>query len=337
MTTTAHGANFGHGYTKYVYIDDAGREHTVIFPSMIGQARPGVAGALGELPTVHAGGAEWWTGEDAQFAPSPLTILSQQRLHDPVFLPALVRGALERLTQQVPDLRDGASGFCVTGLPATWVADAEKRQALGARLREGHSGYARIRAIAEPLGPIYAALLDTHGQIDGDPDLQTGQVGVVDLGQLTVDVAVVRQLMPVPASLQTFQLGMAEPLGQIRALLSSRFDRDFSLFEVDGIVRARAVTLRGRQHVLPPGWDRALIENGQSIAARLGEAWKGGGQLDAVIIAGGGAEVEPIVAAILGRFPHAEVLDDPQLAVAQGYARLARRWAMAEQPVPSVA
>lgn len=334
--TTAHGANFGHGYTKYVVIDRHGVEHTVIFPSMIGQARIGVAGALGELPTVEAGGASWWTGEDAQFAPSPLTILSQQRLEDRTFLPALVQGALARLAQQAPTLGD-AQSFCVTGLPAAWVADPAKRQALGARLREGHAGYARIRAIAEPLGPIYAALLDTHGQIVGNPDLQTAQVGIVDLGQLTVDVAVVRQLTPVPSSLQTFQLGMAEPLGQIRALLSSRFDRDFSLFEVDQIVRAGAVTLRGRRHALPQGWDRALIENGAAIAARLGEAWRGGGQLDAVIVAGGGAEQETIIDAILARFPHAEVLDEPQLSVAQGYARLARRWVMDAEPAVSVA
>lgn len=325
--TAGHGANIGNGFTKYVVVDDSNIEHTVIFPSMIGRASRSVAGSIVKLHAVDGSGAQWWTGEDALFASSAITMLSQQRLTDPTFIPALVRGALQRFAQQVPPLNGAMSGFCVTGLPATWAQDPDKARALGQRLRDAHNGYSGIRAIPEPLGIIYAMLLDSAGEIIGEPALQTGQIAIVDLGQLTADVAVVRRLVPLPPSLQTYQLGAAEPLGQIRALLSAKFDRDFSLFETDQIVRAGSLTVSGQAHALPQGWDRPLIDNGLAIAARLGEAWKSGSHLDAILIGGGGAEIEPIVDAILKRFPHAEVVDEPQLAIAQGYARLARRLA----------
>ncbi|NJO82518.1 MAG: hypothetical protein HC828_06620 [Blastochloris sp.] len=93
MQHAGHGPNIGHGYVKYVVIDSHGTElPPVIFPAMISRAGRSVAGALRRVEAVEAGGSHWWVGEDALLAPSPLTMLAQERLHDPSFLPALVRG-----------------------------------------------------------------------------------------------------------------------------------------------------------------------------------------------------------------------------------------------------
>ena len=67
-----------------------------------------------------------------------------------------------------------------------------------------------------------------------------------------------------------------------------------------------------------------LRENGQSIAMRLAEAWGKGNQFSSILIGGGGAELPALVEAITATFKHARVVPDPQLAVALGYARLAR-------------
>ncbi|MBC8075112.1 MAG: hypothetical protein H7Y32_03475, partial [Chloroflexales bacterium] len=83
MTSAGHGPNIGHGYVKYVVIDRQGNElPPVIFPAMIGRAARSVVGALARAETVSSGGAQWWVGEDALLAPSPLTILAQERLSD---------------------------------------------------------------------------------------------------------------------------------------------------------------------------------------------------------------------------------------------------------------
>jgi hypothetical protein len=322
--TAGHGVNVGHGYMKYVVINEHGTEQpAVVFPAMIGRAARAVSGALVRADVVDAGGYTWWTGEDALLAPSATTMLAQTRLTDPAFIPALVRGALQRM----PNLNGSTSGYCVTGLPATWAQDTDKAKALGQRLRDATGNYSGVRVIPEPLGLVYSLLLDTNGQIVGDPGLQTGTVGVVDLGHHTIDIAIVRKLMPITTSLDTWQLGTARPLQQIRAQLSATFERELTLFETDQAVRTGTLQVAGRPQPLPHGWDRPLIENGQAIATRLVEAWGSGNNLDAIVIGGGGAELESVVAAIEARFPAAEVVEDPQLAIASGYARLARRLA----------
>ena len=327
MSLAGHGPNIGHGYVKYVVIDTHGNElPPVIFPALIGRAGRGVVGAISRAETIRAGGAPWWVGEDALLAPSPLTILAQERLSDPAFVPALVRSALHRFGT----LNGTASGMCVTGLPATWAADSEKARALGAHLREAHSGYSGIRVIPEPLGLVYAEALDNDGQIAGDPALLEGQVAVVDLGHHTVDVAVLRRLVPVPTGLATYQLGTARPLQQIGGQLSAAFERELSLFDADQAVRAQALLVAGQPRPLPRGWDRPLLQSGEAIAARLVEAWGSGAQFETILIGGGGAELQPLVEAIQKRFAHPRPVAQPQTAIARGYARLARRLGMSQ-------
>jgi hypothetical protein len=325
MSFAGHGPNIGHGFVKYVIIDDNGVElPPAVFPAMIGRAASGVAGAIAQAEVVDFGGVSWWTGEDALLAPAPLTILAQERLHDPAFIPALVRGAVQRLGA----LNGASGGACVSGLPATWATDIAKARRLGEHLRAAYSGYTGIRVIPEPLGLLYAVALDAQGQVAGDPSLRDGQVAVVDLGHHTVDIAVLRRLVPIPTSLDTYALGTARPLTAVRARLSAAVERELTLFETDLAVRDGAVLVAGRLRELPRGWDRPLIESGEAIVARLVEAWGSGTQFDAVLVGGGGAEVPQIVYAIRERFPHAEIVPQPQTAIARGYARLARRIAL---------
>jgi hypothetical protein len=320
--TAGHGPNLGHGYTKYVVIDQTGAELApVVFPAVTARARRQVSGALVRTETIEANGEQWWVGEDALLSPSPLTMLAQERLSDPAFIPALLRAALRRLG----NLNGSAGGYCVTGLPATWAADPAKARQLGDRLRQATGQYASIRVIAEPLGLVYSALLDNHGEIAGDTTLSAGSIAVADLGHHTVDTAVIRQLAAVPSGLNTFTLGTARPLREIRAQLSATFERELTLYETDLAVRAGTLSVAGCERPLPLAWDEPLRESGATIAARLVEEWGSGAQFDAILLGGGGAEEPRLAEAIRARFPHAVVVDRPQTAIARGYARLARR------------
>ncbi|MFV9505358.1 MAG: AAA family ATPase [Oscillochloridaceae bacterium umkhey_bin13] len=95
---------------------------------------------------------------------------------------------------------------------------------------------------------------------------------------------VVRNLVPVPASLNTFQLGTARPLCEIPARLSARFERELSILETDMAVRAGSLRLAGSERPLPAGWDRPFYENGEAISARLVEEWGSGSSLDVILI-----------------------------------------------------
>jgi hypothetical protein len=74
MSSAGHGPNIGHGYVKYVIIAKDGTElPPAIFPAMIGRASRGVVGAIEKAETINHAGSQWWTGEDALLAPSPIT------------------------------------------------------------------------------------------------------------------------------------------------------------------------------------------------------------------------------------------------------------------------
>lgn len=318
--TTGHGPNIGHGYVKYVIIDSRGVElPPVIFPAQVAPAARAVAGALTTARAVKAANARWWVGDDAQLA-TPLTMLSQDRLQHAAFIPALVGGALARFGS----LNGAAGGYCVSGLPATWAGEVELARALGARLREAHP-YGQLRVIAEPLGLAYAAILDNHGRTVGDPTLTTGRVGVVDLGHHTIDLAELLRLAVVKDSFDTWQLGTAHALRTIRGHLAAATERELSLAEVDQAARAGRIRVAGVDRPLPAGWDRPLVEQGQQLVSRLRERWGSGASLDAILVGGGGAAENRLVEPLLAHYPHAVVVDQPQTAIARGYARLARR------------
>lgn len=325
--SAGHGPNVGHGFTKYIIIGADGQElEPVILPSTIARAQRATAGSLRRATTIDAGGHTWWVGDDALLSSTSLTLLSQERLVDAAFIPALLRGALGRFGH----LNGASHGYCVSGLPATWAQDRDKCMQLGERLR-GAAHYTGIRVVAEPLGPIYAAALDNNGQIAGDAALTGGRVGIVDLGHLTVDLAIVDRLQPLPESLETFQLGTAQPLKQIRAQLSAHFERELTLLETDLAVRAGTLTVAGRERDLPFGWDDPLLQNAEAVTRRLVEAWGRGAQLDTILLAGGGAAERRLAQAITARFPHALAVAQPQTAIARGYAKLARRFALTQR------
>lgn len=327
MALAGHGPNIGHGYVKYLIIDKNGVElPPIVFPAQVARARRAVVGALTEAPTVVVDGMHLWTGADAEQAPSARTILSQERLSDALFIPALVAGALGR----AGDLNGSSTGVCVSGLPATWAADPERCRLLGARLRAGAPEiYRKVTIIAEPLGLAYSELLDNAGQVVGDSALASARIATVDLGHLTVDRAELLRLAPIANAMGTYQLGTARPLAEIQARLSAYVERDLSLIETDAAIRAGVVRRAGADVPLPLHWDRPLIENGQAIRDRLVEAWASGSQFEAILLGGGGAELPQLTDAIRASFPHARIVERPQTAIARGYARLARRQAAA--------
>ena len=175
------------------------------------------------------------------------------------------------------------------------------------------------------MGLIQSVLLNERGISYGDSALESGQIAVVDLGHLTVDVCVVRNLVPVPESLTGWELGSAKALEPIRQQLSVFARRDLTLYETDQAIRAGTLSISGKRVALPADWDAPLRSNAKTILSMLKQVWGTGTQFDAILIGGGGAELEAQVEVIKSVFPDAEVVQDPQLAIPEGYARLGQR------------
>lgn len=80
--------------------------------------------------------------------------------------------------------------------------------------------------------------------------------------------------------------------------------------------------MEGERRALPSGSAEALHKGLETVTATGRSLWPNGGRgLDALIVGGGGAHVlaEPLRRA----FPHAIVLNQPQLAGARGFYAMA--------------
>jgi hypothetical protein len=325
----AHGDNYGHGFVKKIVIDPEGKELTpLIFPAQIAQAEGRSAGAIAMAEMVEAGGRHWWVGEDAGRLGSPRVLLSQDRLTDPVFIPALALAAQSRLGLD----SESMGGFCVTGLPGSWAEDESLCQQLFERIKAALPGfYDKVVVISEQEALAYCLMLDNDGELTGDPRYREGRGLAIDLGHHTDDTGKLDKARRVRGSFRTYPTGMARALVQLKDILIARFDRDFSLHEADQAIRDGFVILGGGRRVqLPTHWDRSLIENAEALVNSLQLDYGKGNDLDYAVLGGGGALQEIKVDRIRRVYSFAEVVDDPQFAIARGYARLARRRAKAK-------
>ena len=331
----AHGLNIGHGYTKYIVINEQGEVlPPLVFPSQVAMAEDASAGAIVATATVEVGGVQWWTGEDAGRLGSPIVKLGHDRLTDPVFIPALALAARDRMGLN----GCGEGGYCVSGLPGSWAEDQDMCRTLFDQVKKALPNYFhKVLVIAEQEALCYARMLDNNGQVVGDSCYAEGRGLSLDLGHHTDDAGKLDHARRVKGSFNTYRTGTARALGQLKNLLMARFDRDFSLHDADVAVRNRSVTLGGgRRADLPRGWDSFFIDNATDLVNSLQLDYNNGGDLDYVLLGGGGALNEFKVDAIQKAYSFAEVVsdpsinDDPQLAIALGYARVARK-RMAEQ------
>jgi hypothetical protein len=218
-------------------------------------------------------------------------------------------------------------GLCVTGLPGSWAEDEALCHRLYTQLRDTLPGYyAKVRVIAEQEALAFCVMLDSNGELSGDPRYRDGRGLALDLGHHTDDAGKLDRARRVKGSFRTYPTGTARALTQIKNQLIAVFDRDFAIHEVDRAIREGFVRLGGgRRAPLPAHWDRPLIENAELLANNLQADYGTGNDLDYLLLGGGAALQEIKVDAIKTLYPFAEVVDDPQFAIARGYARLARR------------
>jgi hypothetical protein len=312
----AWGLNLGHGYVKAVGIDERGEElPPVLFPSQIALGERRSAGAIASAPLFEQGGKHWWAGDDANLG-SPRVLLGQERLSDPVFLPVLTKAAY-----QLAGLPGAGAGiYCVTGLPGSWSDNTKLGDQLQARIKEALPGvFQKILVVAEPEGLALSQLLNSNGEEVGEERYREGRGLIIDLGAHTDDPSLLYKRRKIKGSTRTYQTGMLRALTEIRDWLSAQLGRDFSLHQIDQIVREGMVSMGGGLTVpLPEGWDAPLVQLADQVALRLHADYGNGTDLDYVFLGGWGALQKQKVGAIQALYPFAQIVDDPQLAVARG-------------------
>jgi hypothetical protein len=327
-TGTLHvGANLGHGFVKFTVIKDGNVFRQTVFPSQIAPVNPMMAGGLIDPPpSVTLGEHEYWYGESAaRHSKSALNNLTRERLEHPVLLPVLALAALNEMG--LSHLNGSTDMFLVTGLPATQVNNPNAA-ALVERLRSvmpwlaANSG--RILVTAEPLGALFAQLLNNEGEVVGDEALNQGRVAMLDLGLGTCDAGIVEGMQALGPNFTTWdELGVGKALHLLRSKWSSQLEMPLSMLQVDQAIRNGGMNFDGGWWSIPNDWTSEFVRLGEEVIARLREVWGAGKDINVMIAAGGGAAIPPLIETIQQAYPRLRVAEDPQYEISLGYARRA--------------
>lgn len=317
---------------------DVGYSHTkgatdgrrVLFPSVVGEVQK----ARLDLSLANYGGyiqvevenAAWFVGE-AAIEQSGLLTRRQDRnwIETPEYL-ALALSAITELSAAT-----NLTIELVTGLPINYYGDRDR---LAGRLKAVHNArragrraqrieITRVVILPQGLAAVLSEALDEQGKIRPGP-LSEGMVGLLDIGGHTVNVATFRELKEIARLTASIAIGMWEPLNEI----GRRVNAVCPGLELRGHGSVEAVRM-GKVHYYGQPVDiSGIVQSVLKPFVRqiLGEAsavWGAAAQLDALLIAGGGAEV--VGAAIAAEYPHARVIGNPQWANVEGYLRFGRR------------
>jgi hypothetical protein len=315
----AIGLIVGHGHTKV-----ATASRAVVFPSV---AAPAIASDFdtsfgpGRRAVDLEIGGSWLVGQDALTfgAGRCVSTLDRARYRSPAFA-ALARCALAQVAPEGTPLR------IQTGMPSAWFADTTARAELESAILDAAAPWpsAVVTVAPEPAGVFYANVFE-FGPLD--LSRTRGAVGVVDAGYRDVGLALFNDGRYVAG--ESIPGGAVEGLKEVKRLIAQSYGLELSLHQVDQAVRDGSVLLDGVARPLPTGTAEALARSLSAIEGVGRSLWPNGGRgLRALLVAGGGAY--HLGAALARLWPQTQVLDEPQLAGARGFAaaaaaQLARR------------
>lgn len=328
MPIYALGINPGHGFCKGVILCEDGTEKKgATFPSLV-VPDPGDIGGLVDTPFVTVNGNRYWTGHYAEAIQGPKTMTGLERLEDSVFLPALIMGLLQELGFPPENGKRSPVVYGTSGLPGEWSRNKTRCQMLASHIRRAYPFPEKtLSIIGEPLGLAYSVLLNEFGEFI---DAARGTVAVIDIGFATVDTCeIVNEGKRIdPNTLFTYELGAKKGMTRFCSNLSSHLGgRYLTLHEANNAARSGYIMSAGQREELPPNWQKPFWETGRELVARLKDAWGNGRQFDTIILGGGGAEQPWYVEPLRDAFPHLVIPEEPQRAIARGFARRARRMA----------
>lgn len=171
----------------------------------------------------------------------------------------------------------------------------------------------------QPYGTIYREMLTTSGEYN--PCHTATSTGVVDVGTYTIDLA-----LDVEGEYKEGQSDSAEGgIYTAQERIAAAIERDYrekpgyQLVETvlrTGCLKAKGETINYQEEV------QAAREPLQTATLNLmSEMWKQGLGVDVIYVSGGGAEL--VIDDIKRAYPQAQLVENPQLANAQGYLNYA--------------
>ncbi|MBL7202506.1 MAG: ParM/StbA family protein [Anaerolineae bacterium] len=182
----------------------------------------------------------------------------------------------------------------------------------------------RTVIMTQGFGALLSVCLDRRGNVT-DPEIANGRIGLIDVGGKTTNLLSVSRLAEVGRETASVNTGAWDVVRAVERWLADHCPglelRDHALIDA---IRDRQVRYYGDTVDLRDAIDEAISPLADQVIAQTTQLWNGGANLDAILVAGGGAH---LVGPYIGEhFRHARVVaGDPVFANAEGYYRFAHR------------
>lgn len=321
------GLDIGYGVTKAVSADTA-----LMFPSVWGQARE-IKFKSAEITAKYPG--DQLTDDDGDYfigdlalsqLPAALQRRSRGRTANEQTLgnPARVRLAKAALGKLYPSRRNGEALHMVisTGLPVDHMrGSAELKAALIGqhRIKTDQTDFIAnvtdVKVMPQPYGTIYSAMLTPKGALN--PCHTYERTGVLDIGTYTIDAALDDRAEYIDAASGSTEAGTYTAQEAIAIAYEREFGQKPSLRQLEEILRKGCLRHQGEMVDFSEEVETALAPVIAAALELCADKWKAGADVDVIYVSGGGAYY--VIDAVKAAYPQAQLVENAQLANAQGY------------------
>lgn len=180
--------------------------------------------------------------------------------------------------------------------------------------------------LPQAMGPYQAVMLAANGMPAPDRNMADESWGVVEVGHFTTDFGLIQRGRWVEKASGVCPGARVAAEHLMRLLGASGITVD--LFEAEEAMRTRHIKHYGKRRDVSKEVDQAariIADQVVDTAVRLMEPYAR--QMDGVLVAGGGAHI--VYQPLHSRWPHAQLVDNPRFAVAEGLRRFASALTMA--------
>ena len=311
------GIDVGYGYTKVVT-----EHYSIIFPSHVGPAKElsfslkeGVD-AIGE--TIEYDGERYFVGEKARHSDVTYTLRTRGWVESKMY-GALLTSAITRAMNCSYAVSDPDAVIVVTGLPVDYMRDKTKAEESVRKTCDGIALHiAGINVIPQPFGSFFDMFYDNNGEIAGSAPLFK-RLGIIDIGYHTTDYILIEDAKHnIEKASGSVPSGAFEIYDIVARELKNMSDRDtVTAEEAEHCIKTKYFKVSGQNKDVTTLVDHVLSQVGQKITGIIKSKWSIVGEVDVVLLTGGGGA---LIQQHISSLAHTHFLiSDPQMANARGY------------------
>lgn len=184
------------------------------------------------------------------------------------------------------------------------------------------------RVLPQPMGTVFDLVLNDAGVLV-NKKLAAGNVGVLDIGQNTVDLVRVDGLEFVDSQSDSFSdLGLFDAYGLLYREIKDIYGVEIPPARMEKYLQSGYIEVDGHRQSINGIKQRVFSAHAERITSRALNLWRDAWQLSAIIVTGGGAVVlGNYISQQLNRPAQVELVDPARatLSNVSGYLKLARR------------